>query len=283
MSIRVMSWVFEQSRSKGIDRLVLLAIGDHAHDTGRNAYPSMSTLTRKTGLDKRTVQRAIRALVDLGELTVDINAGPKGSNRYHVHVPKGWRTDTGGGSAPLAERHPPRQNATGPTPPPVADSHRGQPATGGAPGGVAESRARGGGAPPEPSLNQTTSHPSSSLVERNAPGRELRRIVKAYADAGIAAGNPPPAEAQRDVENSARSLLEQGFQPHVVEAAARNAGTGGWRDLTRQIQIDNRPPSRPANGRRTTDDKVSDGLALAQRLLTDDQPRGLRAIGGTTP
>lgn len=85
MSIKVMSWVWDSSEAAGIDRLVLLAIADAAsHDDGTNAYPSIATLSRKAKVSPRTVQRSIRALCDLGELKMELNAGRKGVNMYRV-------------------------------------------------------------------------------------------------------------------------------------------------------------------------------------------------------
>lgn len=84
MSVRVMTWVWERSQSKGVDRLVLLAIADCAADDGANAFPSMAKLAEKTGLTGRGVQKCIARLVTLGELSVHLNAGPRGCNRYRV-------------------------------------------------------------------------------------------------------------------------------------------------------------------------------------------------------
>lgn len=81
-----MGWVWEHSRSKSTDRLVLLAIADCASDDGGNAYPSIATLMRKTGLSERAVHNALSRLAgqDCGELKIHRNAGPKGCNRYRV-------------------------------------------------------------------------------------------------------------------------------------------------------------------------------------------------------
>lgn len=110
MSVRVMSWVWEHSKSVGADRLVLLAIADCANDAGRDAYPSMETIARKAAVDKRTAQRSVRDLEALGELEVLTNAGPRGTNRYAVltSLP---RQDTTPGDTPDGET-PPRRDAT---------------------------------------------------------------------------------------------------------------------------------------------------------------------------
>lgn len=84
MSVKVMSWVWSSSRSAKTDRLVLLAIADCANEDGRDAYPSMAELVRKTGLSERAVQMATKRLVKLGELFVSPNGGPRGCNRYRV-------------------------------------------------------------------------------------------------------------------------------------------------------------------------------------------------------
>lgn len=82
MSIEVMSWVWKKSKATGTDKFVLLAIADNAWDDGSNAWPSVATISRKTGLSTRTVQRCIQNLHDLGELsTMD---RPGHSNLYRV-------------------------------------------------------------------------------------------------------------------------------------------------------------------------------------------------------
>lgn len=82
MSIEVMSWVWKQAKATGTDKFVLLAIADNAWDDGSNAWPSVSTISRKTGLSVRTVQRCIQNLHDIGELqTID---RPGHSNLYRV-------------------------------------------------------------------------------------------------------------------------------------------------------------------------------------------------------
>jgi len=104
MSVRVMSWVWEQSKAEPTDRLVLLAIADCANDAGAEAYPSMATLVKKTGLHERSVQRSVKHLVDIGELSIQPHAGPRGCNRYRIRMTPG-------------SVQPPNDNTPG-TPPP---------------------------------------------------------------------------------------------------------------------------------------------------------------------
>ena len=77
-----MSWVWKDSKATGTDKFVLLAIADNAWDDGSNAWPSVATISRKTGLSTRTVQRCIQNLHDINELqTID---RPGHSNLYRV-------------------------------------------------------------------------------------------------------------------------------------------------------------------------------------------------------
>lgn len=86
-----MSWVFTHSRAKGFDRLVLLAIADAANDQGGAAWPSLSTIAAKAGIDRRTVTRRIVTLEELGELRRVSHGGRTGvggtSNSYEVVMP----------------------------------------------------------------------------------------------------------------------------------------------------------------------------------------------------
>lgn len=84
MSVKVIGWVWDNSQSEGAARLVLLAIADCANAEGKDAWPSMAELCRKTRLSERGVQKAIRRLEDLGELDVKKNAGRGRTNRYIV-------------------------------------------------------------------------------------------------------------------------------------------------------------------------------------------------------
>lgn len=51
-------------------KLVLMGYANHAHADGTGAWPAVATIARYAECSPRTVQRAIRALVDRGFLTV---------------------------------------------------------------------------------------------------------------------------------------------------------------------------------------------------------------------
>lgn len=61
MSIKIMSAVWESSLAP-MERLVLLAYADHADHAGNNVYPSLGTIARKTGLERRSVMRIRKRL-----------------------------------------------------------------------------------------------------------------------------------------------------------------------------------------------------------------------------
>lgn len=74
VNLRAAQWALTQSQSGPTGRLVLLALAYHANAKGR-AWPSVPTLARETALNRGTVQRALRDLEDLGELTVELRDG----------------------------------------------------------------------------------------------------------------------------------------------------------------------------------------------------------------
>lgn len=81
MSVKVSSWVWHNSRARGPELLVLLAIADSAEDDGTNARPRVQTLAAKTRIGQRSVVRHIDSLRSLGELEVTRTGR---ANRYSV-------------------------------------------------------------------------------------------------------------------------------------------------------------------------------------------------------
>lgn len=80
-----MSWVFEHSQATGNDRLVLLAIADRCDDDGRNCWKSTEKLAAKARVSKRTAQRCIDHLVEIGEL--EVTERPGTTNMLAVLIP----------------------------------------------------------------------------------------------------------------------------------------------------------------------------------------------------
>ena len=87
MSIKIMDWVFENSKAQGIERLILLVIADHCNSEGEHAFPRVSVIARRANVSERTVQRKLSDLVSLGELEVLKRQGT--SSLYKIVTPFG--------------------------------------------------------------------------------------------------------------------------------------------------------------------------------------------------
>lgn len=101
MSIKVQSYVWENSKADGSALLLLLAIADHAHDDGDGAYPSVATLAAKCRQTERNTQILLRKLESMGEIVVKFQEGPHGCNIYQIPIGggekiSGVKTSAGG-------------------------------------------------------------------------------------------------------------------------------------------------------------------------------------------
>lgn len=65
MSLRAITWAFDQHDTTPTQRLVLLALADHA-DGDNETWPSIDLLMAKTGLSKATIYRALSDLTKEG-------------------------------------------------------------------------------------------------------------------------------------------------------------------------------------------------------------------------
>jgi hypothetical protein len=92
MSVKLMGAIFDLE-IPSTEKLVLLAMADHAREDGTGCYPSVNTLARKTSLSKRGTQKLMRRLeaagyiIDTGktsryqtiEYTLTLQGGEQGS------------------------------------------------------------------------------------------------------------------------------------------------------------------------------------------------------------
>lgn len=69
MSYQAVRWVLHCSESEGSDRLVALALAEHARADGSRAYPSVPTLANEARVGESTVRAALARLLDAGEIT----------------------------------------------------------------------------------------------------------------------------------------------------------------------------------------------------------------------
>ena len=105
MSIEVMNWAWEQPVAKATNKLVLLALADHANADGE-CWPSMKRIAERSDISTRHVSRAINELIDLGLVE-------KAGRRRHGGQFRGWdyrvlvqRTSASGGHGrPVTSGH----------------------------------------------------------------------------------------------------------------------------------------------------------------------------------
>ena len=85
MSIRVMTMVFDRYPTGGSERLLALAMADHARDDGSRIWPSLDELARKTMQSRSTVQRQISKMLASGWLErVSDRTGRGHTNEYRI-------------------------------------------------------------------------------------------------------------------------------------------------------------------------------------------------------
>ncbi len=85
MSIRVMTMVFDRYPVGGSERLLALAMADHARDDGTRIWPSLDELARKTMQSRSTVQRQISKMLASGWLErVSDRTGRGHTNEYRI-------------------------------------------------------------------------------------------------------------------------------------------------------------------------------------------------------
>ena len=82
LSVKLMSVVWELDLPPS-EKLVLLALADQANDEGRQCWPSLANIARRSGQNERTVRRALRSLEEKGHLEAIQRTGT--SSQYHLH------------------------------------------------------------------------------------------------------------------------------------------------------------------------------------------------------
>jgi predicted transcriptional regulator len=90
MSVRIMSEVFEKSRTQGNARLVLLALADSCNDDA-SCWPSIRKLAEKANVSEPILKKYLNSLIELGVVTKDEREdhfGRQTSNIYTIIVDK---------------------------------------------------------------------------------------------------------------------------------------------------------------------------------------------------
>lgn len=84
MSDRCRDWAWNISRSEGTSRLVLLRIAETIDDVVGWVDPTIEVVAEAVRTKRRSVQRAIRDLEELGDIAVESLKGRRGTNRYSM-------------------------------------------------------------------------------------------------------------------------------------------------------------------------------------------------------
>lgn len=114
MSVVQIARVFRYSRSKGIARLVLLALADVANDEGEiTAYArSQKILAAKANCDQGSVRRAIDKLEELGEVAILAVGDGRRSTDYRLTIAEGAHPEGPRSAGPAPAERAPRGGET---------------------------------------------------------------------------------------------------------------------------------------------------------------------------
>ena len=85
MSIAAYEAVWERSKSKGSQRLVMLSLAEHADETG-SCWPSIKRISERTNVSKRQVIRALSELVGMGEISHIPGDGRGNYSKYEILI-----------------------------------------------------------------------------------------------------------------------------------------------------------------------------------------------------
>jgi len=83
MSIRVMSWVWDNGPEDRGELLVLLALADYCDDAG-TCYPSMAGIGEKARMTERGAQKVVQRLIERGYVEVQVGGGRGRKNLYRI-------------------------------------------------------------------------------------------------------------------------------------------------------------------------------------------------------
>jgi hypothetical protein len=115
VSLDAMDWVWSHSHSKGVARLVLLAIADKSTGPACKAYAGLTFLQDRSNAGRSTVIAALRELADSGEL--EIVDGEKGRHGAAVYrLPKALGHVQHGADGPHGSVQKLHQSGRGPKP-----------------------------------------------------------------------------------------------------------------------------------------------------------------------
>lgn len=261
MSIKVTSYVWDNSTAKDGALLVLLAIADHAHDDGTGAWPTVATLARKSRMSERGVQYSLRKLEEAGELVVEPNAGPGGRNLYRILLtPAGGEAQcTPADIAPPQDLHPPgEQDCTpgvNPTAPITVNEPSNQPSSLTPP---SSADADSAGASAEDASGEVIEAEFVFEKPQNA-----QTLIGEWIDHCEA---PPPSRVTGQIAKEIKNMLDEGIAYERVRQGLAEWHQRGLHPSTLASIVHelSTPRTRPNNHQQQTDDKFARSFARAQ-------------------
>lgn len=244
MSVKVSAWVWDHSQAKATDRLVLLAIADHASHEGTDAYPSQPTIAQMCEVSRATVIRSIAHLVAMGELAAEHGEGAaRGStrqktNRYSFPAYRAWAGYAPAPKTLQSETPSPREKTL------QSETPSGRRRCNDDTKDVALVQHK-------PSFNPSLKTSSSSAPDGAAgegvetdlygepvvepPAATAQSVVKAWFDGYETTGVKPPKHRGAQVGAEAKRLLKAGNDIERLIAAATVAGRQGRWSLEMQL------------------------------------------------
>ena len=140
MSVQALGWVLENSTTRGTDRLVLIALANHAGELTKDgtfdAWPGVERIAREAGLDRpRTAQQALARLVAAGAIERVLNGAPdsrirkdRRPNLYRIITQAATSAGSDGGddasASPAAPADGPMTGCAGASPREAVDNSR---------------------------------------------------------------------------------------------------------------------------------------------------------------
>lgn len=223
MSVQAMSWVFEHSKAKKSERLVLLSIANHMDPDGEG-WVHVARICAEANITENTYRKAVQALEDSGELIREVKAG--GSPKCHDSRRPNWfimpmldpsDPPSLGGSDPIS--------FGGSPPPPFWGVER----------DVSKEPSKGGPTPTVPVDADPLTDDDNQLVlvtevEPATRKEAVHQVALRVYQAWIAATgrNPRRTQLTKTRENAVRKRLNEGFTEQDLIEAVKGIGLSRW-------------------------------------------------------
>lgn len=201
MSHQAVTWALRgelpRTRATGsVAAMVLVVLAEYADAQGRNAFPSVETISAEARISRRSVYAALREL-ERGGLIARDGAGPRGVTRWALAL-------GGAGDAPVQEMHP-CMSCTG--------------GCSSCTGGVQEVHPGGAGAAPEPPKSLQGNHQEEPPAASRAATGDVARVFDAWRES--------TGKKTAKLDPNRRKLIEKGLKLYDVTDLVD--AVRGWR------------------------------------------------------